>query len=221
MRHINDEGLAKIRQFEGLRTKAYKCPAGVWTIGYGHTSAAGAPAVTSGMVISTLAAEEILKKDLEKFEAAVTRMVKASLTDNQFAALVSFVYNVGEGAFAKSTLLKKLNAGQYAAVPSELAKWVKAGKKTLPGLVNRRAAEAGLWAKGAFVSSNTVEVVPDKPSVAKSPEAVSGYIAAGSGAVAALSGATGPMAYALAAGVLIAIAVGVWFFVQRVREGDA
>jgi lysozyme len=161
MRHINDDGLATIRRFEGLRTKAYKCPAGVWTIGYGHTSAAGAPKVDAGTVVSTLQAEEILKKDLEKFEGAVTRLVKVPLTANQFAALVSFVYNVGEGAFAKSTLLKKLNKAEYDAVPGELAKWVKAGGRTLTGLVNRRAAEAGLWAKGAFVSSR--ETAPAAP----------------------------------------------------------
>ncbi|WP_247643165.1 lysozyme [Brucella sp. B13-0095] len=84
----------------------------------------------------------------------VERLVKVPLTDNQFAALVSFDFNTG--ALDKSTLLKKLNKGDYAAVPVELMKWVNAGGKKINGLVNRRAAEAGLWAKGDFVSSNYV-----------------------------------------------------------------
>jgi lysozyme len=165
MRHINEDGLAAIRRFEGLRTKAYKCPAGVWTVGYGHTSAAGPPSVSAATVVTTKAAEEILKKDLEKFEGAVTRLVKVPVTENQFAALVSFTYNVGEGAFAKSTLLKKLNGGNYDAVPDELAKWTRAGGRKLTGLVNRRAAEAGLWAKGVHVSGR--EIVPTPPDTSR------------------------------------------------------
>ena len=138
-------GLDLIKQFEGLRLKAYKCPADVWTIGYGHTSAAGQPAVKSGMSITEAQANKILASDLGQYEDAINNSVKVDLTQNQFDALVSFVYNVGIGAFQKSTLLKKLNAGQYDAVPGELMKWTKGGGKELPGLVRRRRAEAALW----------------------------------------------------------------------------
>lgn len=138
-------GLDLIKQFEGLRLKAYKCPADVWTIGYGHTSAAGNPAVKSGMTITEAQANRILASDLGQYEDAINNSVKVDLTQNQFDALVSFVYNVGIGAFQKSTLLKKLNAGQYDAVPGELMKWTKGGGKELPGLVRRRRAEAALW----------------------------------------------------------------------------
>ena len=138
-------GLDLIKQFEGLRLKAYKCPADVWTIGYGHTSAAGQPAVKSGMSITEAQANKILAADLGQYEDAINNSVKVDLTQNQFDALVSFVYNVGIGAFQKSTLLKKLNAGQYDAVPGELMKWTKGGGKELPGLVRRRRAEAALW----------------------------------------------------------------------------
>ena len=165
MRRINAEGLKLIKQWEGVKHAAYRDAVGVWTIGYGSTGAHVHP----GLKISQTEAEQLLVKDLSRFEAAVERGVKVPVNDNQFAALVSFAFNVGEGAFAKSTLLKRLNTGDYNAVPSELMKWVKGtidGKKvTIKGLVNRRAAEAGLWAKGSFVSSNNVEAKPAKPPV--------------------------------------------------------
>lgn len=160
-RRINAAGLSHIMQWEGKRLVAYPDVAGIWTIGYGHTTAAGIPRVREGMRISDKEAEDILKDDLRKFENRVNSLVKVQLTDNQFAVLVSFDFNTG--ALHKSTLLKKLNAGDYDAVPAELMKWVNAGGKRVQGLVNRRAAEAGLWAKGEFVSSNTVEATRAVP----------------------------------------------------------
>lgn len=160
-RRISPEGLALIKQWEGCKLHAYKDAVGVWTIGYGSTGAHVRP----GMTITQAEADNLLIADLARFERAVEKLVKVPLSDGQFAALVSFAFNVGEGALAKATLLKKLNAGNYGAVPAELMKWVNAGGKKLQGLVNRRAAEAGLWAKGSFVSSNTVEAKPAKPPV--------------------------------------------------------
>lgn len=177
-RIINVAGLSHIKQWEGLKLKAYRDVAGILTVGYGHTSAAGPPKVTAGMSITEAQAEDILRSDLRKFEERVERLVKVRLTDNQFAVLVSFDFNTG--ALHKSTLLKKLNAGDYDAVPTELMKWVNAGGKKVKGLVNRRAAEAGLWAKGEFVSSNTVEAVKTVPT--KDVAVVGGTGAAGAGA---------------------------------------
>ncbi len=109
--NTSDAGLKLIRQFEGLRLKAYRCPAGIWTIGYGHTSAAGAPEVREDMRISREEAEAILKRDLAQFEDAVSSMVKVPLTENQFDTLVSFAFNCGIAALRRSTLLKRVNAG--------------------------------------------------------------------------------------------------------------
>src|SRR6187397_2359527 len=103
----SDAGLKLIMQFEGLRLKAYRCPADVWTIGYGHTSAADAPEVRDSMRISAPEAEEILKRDLARFETAVAGLVKKNLTQAQFDVLVSFAYNCGVGALKASTLLKR------------------------------------------------------------------------------------------------------------------
>lgn len=127
------------------------CSWEVPTIGYGHTDAAGPPkyAATKSLVLSEAEATEILRNDLQKYADAVSKAVTVPLNDNQFDALVSWCYNVGPGAVAKSTLVRKLNAGDYAAVPSELAKWNKAGGKVLKGLTRRRAAEAALFTSKA------------------------------------------------------------------------
>ena len=142
-RMINIAGLALVREHEGLRLEAYRDGAGVWTIGYGHTGG-----VKPGDAISTERAEQLLEADLMAAEGVVARLVNVSLTDNQFSALVSFVFNEGEGAFAQSTLLRKLNEGGYGLVPACLKSWIFAGGRVQPGLVTRRAAEAALWAQG-------------------------------------------------------------------------
>lgn len=162
MRNVNKAGLELIKQWEGKKLRAYVDTGGVLTIGYGHTSAAGAPKVVSGMQITEEEATEILKRDIDGVETSVEKLVKVPLSDNQFGALVAFVYNIGETQFKGSTLLRKLNQGKYDAVPGELAKWVNDNGKRIKGLVNRRAAEAGLWVKGDFVSSNTAPVQRDK-----------------------------------------------------------
>lgn len=180
MRQINKEGLDLIKQWEGLRLEAYLCPAGVWTIGYGHTET-----TKKGMKINQSEADRLLVYDLSRFIEAVEDSVKVTLNDNQFAALVSFAFNVGVGAFKKSTLLKKLNAGDYSSVPSELARWNKVGNKVSAGLTNRRAAEAGLWVKGSYVSSNYIEA--SEPSSGKVGAAASyGGIAAAAATAAPL-----------------------------------
>lgn len=166
-RRIGAAGLSLVKQFEGFEPKWYPDPAHGWkvpTIGYGHTDAAGEPkyAATKSLVLTEAAATEILRRDLQKYADAVSKAVKVPLTDNQFDALVSWCYNVGPGAVAGSTLVRKLNAGDYAAVPSELAKWNKAVGKTLNGLTRRRTAEAAL-----FTSKSTQAPIPTptpKPS---------------------------------------------------------
>ena len=138
---VSKEGLALIRRFEGFRAKAYRCPAGIWTIGYGHTSQAGPPTVTPGMQINRDDASDILDRDVARFAEDVRKLVRVDLSDAQFAALVSFAFNVGIGNFRASSVLKAVNAGEFDIVPRRLQLWVKAGSKILPGLVKRRAAE--------------------------------------------------------------------------------
>jgi lysozyme len=138
--HISQKGLDLIKSFEGLRLSAYKCPADVWTIGYGTTAG-----VKPGQTITKERAEELLREDVKRFEAQVLRLAKVPLTQGQFDALVSFTYNLGAGNLSNSTLLRLLNAGDYKGAAAQFDRWTKAGGKELPGLVRRRAAERALF----------------------------------------------------------------------------
>lgn len=146
-RELNNETINLIKSFEGWRANAYKDAVGIWTIGYGHTAMAGPPAPKSGMSITREEGENLLRKDLRKYQKAVDSMINVPLNDNQYGALVSFTYNVGPGNLRTSTLRKKLNRGDYEGAVSEFRKWVKAGGKTLRGLQRRRKAERILFLK--------------------------------------------------------------------------
>jgi GH24 family phage-related lysozyme (muramidase) len=137
---INQDGLNLIKSFEGLYLDAYIDPVGVWTIGYGHTEG-----VYEGMTITEAEAEELLRKDLAEFEAAVSEAVQVSLNDNQFSALVSFTFNLGAGSLFESTLLKLLNQGDFQGAADQFPRWNKAGGQELPGLTRRRQAERALF----------------------------------------------------------------------------
>lgn len=139
-RSINQTGLNLIKDFEGCVLTAYDDGVGVLTIGYGHTQG-----VTWGQTITQAQAEQLLAKDLNYFEQSVTNLVKVALTDNQFAALVSLVFNIGTGAFANSTLLNLLNQNQYQAAAFQFLRWVYGDGKVLAGLVRRRKAEQNLF----------------------------------------------------------------------------
>lgn len=137
-------GLAHLKQWEGLKLTPYKDSAGLWTIGYGHLLKPG----EWWDSITEAKASELLADDVGTAEDAVNSLVKVPLSQPQFDALVSFVYNVGVGAFRRSTLLKRLNAGDYAGAAAQLPLWRKAGGQVIQGLVNRRAAEVALFVSG-------------------------------------------------------------------------
>lgn len=139
-RLINSAGLALIKEYEGYVGHAYLDTGGVPTIGYGHTRG-----VKMGASCTPEQAEAWLQEDLASAEADVSKLVKVPLTDNQFSALVSFTFNLGGAQLGKSTLLKLLNAGNYAGAGSQFQFWVFDNGKKLPGLIKRRAAEAALW----------------------------------------------------------------------------
>jgi GH24 family phage-related lysozyme (muramidase) len=145
---INAAGLEIVKGFEGLSLTAYPDPGTggePWTIGYGHTSAAGPPQVYQGLSITRAEAEDILKRDLKIYEKAVTDAVTRPSTSDQFSAMVSFTFNVGPGNFRSSTLLRKHNAGDFAGASEEFLKWVYAGGNVMPGLQRRRQAERALY----------------------------------------------------------------------------
>lgn len=140
---ISANGVALIKSFEGLKLDAYQDIVGVWTIGYGHTASA-----KSGKTITQAEADALLARDLELFEATIRQRVKVDLNQNEFDALVSLAFNIGVGAFQRSTLLRMLNNSvPRGEVAIQFLRWVKAGGNTVAGLVRRRRAEADLFLK--------------------------------------------------------------------------
>lgn len=138
---ISQRGLDTIKAFEGLELKAYYDAVGIITIGYGSTG----PHVKPGLVITPSEAEDLLRKDVTRFEACVEKQVTAPINQNQFDALVSFAFNLGCGNLASSTLLRKLNAKDYAGAAEQFLVWNRAGGRVLPGLTRRREAEKALF----------------------------------------------------------------------------
>ncbi|KTI36939.1 lysozyme [Enterobacter cloacae] len=141
----SDKGIALIKQFEGCKLTAYQDSVGVWTIGYGWTQPVDGKPIRAGMTIKQETAERLLKTGLVSYERDVSRLVKVGMTQGQFDALVSFTYNLGARSLSTSTLLRKLNAGDYAGAADEFLRWNKAGGKVLNGLTRRREAERALF----------------------------------------------------------------------------
>lgn len=137
---INARGLDIVKKSESLRLRAYKDTGGVWTIGYGHTRG-----VKPGQVCTRAQADRWLVEDVRSAEDDVRNLVRVDLNDNQFSALVSFVFNIGGDQFRKSTLLKNLNAGDYDLAADEFLRWVYDNKKTPAGLEVRRQMERALF----------------------------------------------------------------------------
>lgn len=142
---MSDNGLSLLKQHEGLRLKAYQDSKGVWTIGYGLTSAAGIIRVYKGLVITREQAEDYYKQALVKYENCVKDVIKVPLKQHQFDALTSFCYNIGPGAFTRSTVAKLVNAERFEAVPASMKLWIRSGKTYPKGLPRRRKAEGDLF----------------------------------------------------------------------------
>ena len=226
--NITQQGVALIRRFEGFRALAYRDAAGVWTIGFGHTSAAGAPHVRPDMKISRKEGLQILARDVEAFARGVERLLEVELTDCQFSALVSFAYNVGLENFRKSSVLRAVNQGDFAAVPRRLSLWVKCRGRVLPGLVNRRAAEAAMFLSQNRPRTNQpmrparepIEPVAGKP-MRKSSTTIAAMLSGLAGLASSLAAsfselthaARGPL-FPLLAGLIILAAV-YWIIRER------
>lgn len=136
-------GLKLIKQFEGFSAVPYLCPAGWWTIGYGHVIR---PFERSKLqFVESEQAERLLAEDIQSAEVGIARLIKAPVNQHQYDALVSFTYNVGVAGLQRSTLRRVVNRGDHEAVPGELMRWVWGGGRKLPGLARRRLAEGNLY----------------------------------------------------------------------------
>jgi len=214
MKLVNE---AMIKKWEGLRLEAYKPTANdVWTIGWGHTSG-----VHEGMSITKGQAQRFFEEDTQWAEDAVNRLVKVVLNQNQFDALVSFVFNIGETNFAKSTLLRKLNAKRYDEAADEFMRWKYQDGKVLKGLVRRRSHEMNYFLKEADDSPENVK--PDSHAVVKSAmvskEVVGGVSSILSAVGAALGGLVpGPQLVLSVAFSAVIIGVAGYFIWERMKE---
>jgi lysozyme len=155
-------GIEDLILSEALKTKAYRDSAGVWTIGVGHTASAGPPSPKAGMTITVPEAKAILARDLAKFEARVNKQFPRGLPQHAFDGMVSFDFNTG--AIDRASFVTQYKMGQMGAAEQRLKLWNKAGGKTLPGLINRRAHEADMIFRGKY-RSGPPSVVPPPPDI--------------------------------------------------------
>lgn len=149
---ISVKGIGMIKTFEGLRLRAYKCTAGKWTIGYGHTAG-----VKEGDIITQAQADMFLRNDLAWSEDCVNNSVKVELKQPMYDALVSLVFNIGAGAFEKSTILRKLNEKNYIGAADEFGRWVHSGGKVVNGLIERRKKEKDMFISEGFPDGKEAE----------------------------------------------------------------
>lgn len=224
MRKINAAGLALVRDFEGCRLVAYDDLdpdrvlqrgdrlRGTLTIGHGHTG----PDVCIGQRITAEDAARLLAADLAEAEQAVAAGVRVPLSDNEFAALVSLAFNIGRRSFTRSTLRRRLNAGDRLGAAAEFARWSKAGGEVLPGLVRRRAAEAALFLQADDAATRPAAQPTESPDgiAAQSKRSWPEIAMANAPAVgAALGGVSWPVVLILVAGGLAAG----WYLLRRSR----
>lgn len=177
---MNKATLDLIKEFEGFRAKAYIDPVGILTIGYGTTAAAGVGISPQlGMTISEEDATEYLHRALDKFAALIRPKILAPINENEFGAFMSLAYNIGPGAFAKSSALRKFNAGDKAGAAKAILLWNKAGGKVLKGLERRRAREMALFLTPAKPERKP-ELKPAQPApeLAKKPNWLAALIRA-------------------------------------------
>lgn len=222
---MSPQGVKALENFEGTELEAYQDAVGVWTIGTGHT---GSEYAQPGVKITKAKARELLKNDIKDAEDAINRLVKIDLSQPSFDALVSLVFNIGVGAFARSTLLKKLNSGDYLGAADEFNRWVYANKKKLNGLVKRRAAERAMFLSGVNILStddeNEGNIIPDAPkppNPVKEPGVLAtGTVVAAGGlkelveAVRPVEGANETMMYMW----MVLAAVAVFFVIWKSRK---
>lgn len=178
MTRINKATVDLVKEFEGLRLTAYRDMVGVYTIGYGTTAAAGVGITPkSGMKITQAQAETYLVAALEKFAATIRPKITAPITENEFGAFLSLAYNVGPDAFARSTALRKFNAGDKVGAADAILMWTKAGGKVVKGLVRRREAEKRLFLTHGNASAPDAPATPSTRSAAPSGGLVAAIVA--------------------------------------------
>lgn len=185
---VNQETIDLIKRWEGCKLKAYKDVAGIWTVGYGLTSRAGFIEVGPETTLTQEEADWYLEQVVNDFANKIRPMITAPITDNQFGAFVSLAYNIGTGAFKKSSALRRFNDGQIMEVPAAMRMWKKAGGKVVQGLVNRREAEIKLFLT-PVVPNEAPNIAPKNREKATQSRTVQASVVQGASAVGGAVGA--------------------------------
>lgn len=219
---INQDTLELVKEFEGFRAKAYKCPAGVWTIGYGTTAAAGVGIDPKpGVTVTEDEAEDLLEKTMEKFGEQIKPFITAPINNNEYGAFLSLAYNIGPGAFKKSSALRLFNAGDKAGAAKALLMWNKAGGKVLPGLTRRREAEKKLFLKPVPTPDAEESARAPRTSLAQSKtlQASTLDIATKAGAgVTALAALDGNAQYIVLGFLGVSVLFTLWIMRERLQK---
>lgn len=217
---LNKASLDLIKRWEGCKLKAYKCSAGVWTVGYGLTTAAGFIEVGPDTVITQAEADWYLEKTVEKFLAEIKPAIIAPINENELGAFTSLAYNIGPTAFRKSSALRHFNAGNKDKVPNAMRMWRKAGGKVVKGLINRREAEVGLFLAPVIAE----KTAPVRTSAAQSKtvqsSVVQGATAIG-GAVGALNSLDGVAQIIALVGCFVIGALAMFILRERLKKWAA
>ena len=214
---LNQASLDLIKRWEGCKLKAYKCSAGVWTVGYGLTTSAGFIEVGPDTKITQAEADWYLEKTVEKFLAEIKPAITAPINENELGAFTSLAYNIGPTAFRKSSALRHFNAGNKDRVPTSIRMWRKAGGKVVKGLINRREAEVDLF---------LTPVIAEKPAPARTSPAQSKTMQASAvqaatafgGAVTAIQALDGLAQIIVAGGAVLIVLMALWIMRERLRK---
>lgn len=213
---VNQATINLVKEFEGFRAKAYKCPAGVWTIGYGTTASAGVGITpVEGMTISKEDAEKYLDQSIKKFAEKIAPLITAPINENEFGAFVSLAYNIGPGAFKKSSALRHFNGGDKAKAADAMLLWNKAGGKVLNGLKRRREAERMLFLTPVGIKSKGRSSPVQSTTVQASAVQIASGAGAGIAAVGSLDGNAQIVALVFAGIVIVAAA---WVMRERLKK---
>jgi lysozyme len=217
---VNQATIDLIKRWEGCKLKSYKCPAGVWTVGYGLTTSAGFIEVGPDTEITQAEADWYLQQVVDKFASKIRPLITAPITENQFGAFVSLAYNIGVGGFAKSSALRRFNEGNVMEVPAAFRMWKKAGGKVSQGLINRREAEIKLFLTPAPITDEPKITPKQRESAAQSrtvqASVVQGASAIG-GAVGALNALDGAAQIVALVGCILVVLLAVFILRERLK----
>jgi lysozyme len=220
---VNQAGMDLIKRWEGCKLKAYKDVAGVWTVGYGLTSAAGFIEVGPDTTLTQEEADWYLEQAVNKYADGIRSAITAPINENQFAAFVSLAYNVGIAGVRRSSAVRHFNAGQLDKVPRAIRAWNKAGGRVVQGLVNRREAEVKLF-QTPVVSAAHQPTLPStqqrtSPTQSKTMQASAIQIASGvGGGIGAIASLEGNAQLIAIGGCVLVVIMAVWIMRERLKK---